>query len=107
MFSGSGCASVIDLEDAGRVYFPPFVPGTEPEFTMTVSVTLTFALAEGADGETWTLVLRPEDGFVACLTLADGLRRVGATCRFICRAHEGALIGFLRERGYDVSVLPI
>lgn len=48
--SGSGCANVIDLDDAGRVYFPPFVPGTEPEFTMTVSVTLTFALAEGADG---------------------------------------------------------
>lgn len=42
-----------------------------------------------------------------CLTLADGLRRVGATCRFICRAHKGNLIGFLRERGYDVSVLPV
>lgn len=48
--SGSGCASVIDLDDAGRVYFPPFIPGTEPEFTMTVSVSLTFALESGADG---------------------------------------------------------
>jgi hypothetical protein len=48
--SGSGCANVIDLEDAGRIYFPPYVPGTEPSFTMTVSVSLTFALETAADG---------------------------------------------------------
>jgi hypothetical protein len=48
--AGSGCASLLDLDDAGRFYFPPYVPGTEPVFTMTASVTLTFAIAEGADG---------------------------------------------------------
>jgi len=47
---GSGCANLPELDDAGRIYFPPYVPGATPEFTMTVSVTLTFALADGADG---------------------------------------------------------
>ncbi len=42
---GSGCANLPELDDAGRIYFPPYVPGTDPQFTMTVSVTLTFALA--------------------------------------------------------------
>lgn len=41
-----------------------------------------------------------------CLTLADELRRHGAVCRFICREHPGHLIGLIRERGFEVLVLP-
>ncbi|WP_144639582.1 UDP-2,4-diacetamido-2,4,6-trideoxy-beta-L-altropyranose hydrolase [Bordetella genomosp. 13] len=42
-----------------------------------------------------------------CLTLADALRRAGAHCCFITRAHEGNLIDFIRSRGYDTVVLPL
>jgi UDP-2,4-diacetamido-2,4,6-trideoxy-beta-L-altropyranose hydrolase len=41
-----------------------------------------------------------------CLTLAEELRRRGAVCRFICREHSGHLIGYIRERGFEVLVLP-
>lgn len=41
-----------------------------------------------------------------CLTLADALRSQGAVCRFICREHPGHLIGHIRERGFEVLVLP-
>lgn len=41
-----------------------------------------------------------------CLTLADTLTADGARCRFICREHPGHLIGYIRERGYPVHVLP-
>jgi UDP-2,4-diacetamido-2,4,6-trideoxy-beta-L-altropyranose hydrolase len=41
-----------------------------------------------------------------CLTLADELRRQGAVCRFICREHPGHLIDPIRERGFEVLVLP-
>lgn len=43
---GSGaCANPPALEDAGTIYFPTFVAGTEPEFTINASITLTFDLA--------------------------------------------------------------
>lgn len=41
-----------------------------------------------------------------CLTLAEELRRQGAVCRFICREHPGHLIGHIRERDFEVLVLP-
>lgn len=42
-----------------------------------------------------------------CLTLADALAAKGADCQFICRAHEGNLIGFIRSKGYLTHVLPV
>lgn len=40
-----------------------------------------------------------------CLTLADALRKDGASCRFVCRPHPGHLIEFIRERGFEVVAL--
>lgn len=42
-----------------------------------------------------------------CLTLADELSRQGAESFFICRQHDGNLIEVLRQRGYQVYVLPL
>jgi UDP-2,4-diacetamido-2,4,6-trideoxy-beta-L-altropyranose hydrolase len=42
-----------------------------------------------------------------CLTLADALVSKGADCQFICRAHEGNLIEFIRGKGYVAHSLPI
>lgn len=42
-----------------------------------------------------------------CLTLADALAARGASCHFICRAHAGNLIEFIRAKGYQALVLPI
>lgn len=42
-----------------------------------------------------------------CLTLADVLATNGADCQFLCRAHEGNLIAFIRAKGYSVHVLPV
>lgn len=42
-----------------------------------------------------------------CLTLADALAARGANCHFICRAHAGNLIEFIRAKGYQALVLPI
>lgn len=42
-----------------------------------------------------------------CLTLADALAAKGADCEFICRAHQGNLIEFIRGNGYVALVLPI
>jgi len=42
-----------------------------------------------------------------CLTLADALTLKGADCQFICRAHEGNLIEFIRSKGYVAHALPI
>ena len=42
-----------------------------------------------------------------CLTLADALAAHGADCQFICRAHEGNLIEFIRGKGYLAHALPI
>lgn len=41
-----------------------------------------------------------------CLTLADALAARGAECHFICRAHEGNLIDFIRSKGYVTHPLP-
>lgn len=41
-----------------------------------------------------------------CLTLADALREQGSECQFVCREHEGHLIGHIRSRGYKAHALP-
>jgi uncharacterized protein YggE len=42
---GSGaCAPAPTLDDAAATYFPAFIAGATPEFTITASITLTFAL---------------------------------------------------------------
>ncbi len=41
-----------------------------------------------------------------CLTLADALSAKGASCRFICRLHEGNLVDLIRAKGYLVEILP-
>lgn len=41
-----------------------------------------------------------------CLTLAHALKQKGAECQFICRNHEGNLIQFVQEKGFQVYVLP-
>lgn len=40
-----------------------------------------------------------------CLTLADELAHQGAKCYFICREHEGNLIDFITQKGYEVYKL--
>jgi uncharacterized protein YggE len=49
-YSGASgaCAPAPTLDDAGSIYFPTFVAGTAPEFTITASITLTFALGASA-----------------------------------------------------------
>lgn len=42
-----------------------------------------------------------------CLTLARALTEQGARCDFICRAHSGHLVDFIREQGFAVHVLPL
>lgn len=42
-----------------------------------------------------------------CLTLADALATRGVDCQFICRAHEGNLIEFIRTKGYVSHALPV
>lgn len=42
-----------------------------------------------------------------CLTLADALAARGVHCQFICRAHEGNLIDYIRQRGFQVHALPL
>lgn len=42
-----------------------------------------------------------------CLTLADALAARGADCQFICRAHEGNLIDFIRAKGYTTHPLSV
>ncbi len=41
-----------------------------------------------------------------CLTLAEILRERGAACQFICRAHQGNMLDFIRRKGYEVHALP-
>jgi UDP-2,4-diacetamido-2,4,6-trideoxy-beta-L-altropyranose hydrolase len=43
---------------------------------------------------------------VRCLTLADELVRRNAHCLFVCRAHPGHMIDYIRGRGHEVKVLP-
>ena len=42
-----------------------------------------------------------------CLTLANALKAKGSECLFICRAHEGNLIDFIRSNGFETKVLPV
>lgn len=42
-----------------------------------------------------------------CLTLAYELARQGAKCHFICREHEGNLIDFIAQKGYEVYKIGI
>lgn len=44
----SACAAPPKLEDAGTIYFPTFMSGATPEFTINASITLTFDLAGDA-----------------------------------------------------------
>lgn len=41
-----------------------------------------------------------------CLSFADALRDLGATCTFVCRRHEGHLLNVVRQRGYAVADVP-
>ena len=41
-----------------------------------------------------------------CLTLADSLIAIGASCRFICREHSGHLLELIRQRGHEAIGLP-
>jgi len=41
------------------------------------------------------------------LTLASALREQGVQCRFICREHDGNLIGEIRRQGFIVHALPL
>jgi len=43
---------------------------------------------------------------VRCLTLAKALKARGATCHFVCRAHVGHLIDYIRQKGIIVHPLP-
>lgn len=43
---------------------------------------------------------------IRCLTLAKTLQAQGTECRFICRVHEGNLIGKIQQRGFTVTSLP-
>lgn len=42
-----------------------------------------------------------------CLTLADALTAQGAQCHFISRAHPGHLLDLVRQRGHQVTSLPV
>src|SRR5690554_639220 len=41
-----------------------------------------------------------------CLTLAKALHKKGITVRFICRPHQGNLINFIHQQGFEVLELP-
>lgn len=41
-----------------------------------------------------------------CLTLADALRSQGMGCMFIMRDHEASFLALVRQRGYEVHLLP-
>lgn len=41
-----------------------------------------------------------------CMTLANALRKNGATCEFICRNHKGNLIDLIKQNDYLVYELP-
>lgn len=42
-----------------------------------------------------------------CLTLAEGLRSVGATVEFVTRSYDGNLIALIERRGFVVHGLPV
>lgn len=41
-----------------------------------------------------------------CLSLAHGLRRLGARCTFVCREHPGNLLANIAKQGFPVHSLP-
>ena len=41
-----------------------------------------------------------------CLTLAKALKAQAAACLFICRAHEGNLIDYIKAQGFEARPLP-
>ena len=41
-----------------------------------------------------------------CLTLASGLVKGGAEVKFLCRLHDGNLIGLIKRSGFEVEILP-
>lgn len=42
-----------------------------------------------------------------CLALAGEARAAGGDARFLCREHEGALVDFVRGRGFECATLPL
>jgi UDP-2,4-diacetamido-2,4,6-trideoxy-beta-L-altropyranose hydrolase len=40
-----------------------------------------------------------------CLALADALRKRGVQCRFICRKHQGNLLDYIAQHGYETIEL--
>lgn len=42
-----------------------------------------------------------------CLTLANALRKDGATCVFVCREHAGNLLDIIRKQGFEAIGLPL
>lgn len=44
---------------------------------------------------------------IRCLTIADALVKLGHECYFICREHQGNLIEFLRQKGFEVQTLSV
>ncbi len=42
-----------------------------------------------------------------CLTLADSLSEQGVNCCFISRFHEGNMVGYIKQRGYETYCLPV
>lgn len=44
---------------------------------------------------------------IRCLTLASALQEKGASCRFVCSAHEGNLIALIQQRGFETDELPV
>lgn len=43
---------------------------------------------------------------IRCLTLADSLRDEATRIKFICRDHDGEMSHLVRQRGYDLDLLP-
>ncbi len=41
-----------------------------------------------------------------CLTLAEALKKQGSDVAFICRAHEGHLLGHIEKQGFKTHALP-
>lgn len=44
---------------------------------------------------------------IRCLTVAEALKKLGHSCIFICRNHEGNLIEFISEKGFSVVKLAV
>ncbi len=42
-----------------------------------------------------------------CLTLADALKAKDVECHFICRAHPGNLLDYIKDKGYSTYAIPI